>query len=87
MQAAHIVADPSPEGIAAVVNGLALCAIHHLAYDRDLLGIDPAGGVHIARASATSTTGRCCAKVFRVSTVHAIREAAAAKRSIRTPIV
>jgi putative restriction endonuclease len=49
VQAAHIVEDPSPEGIAAVVNGLALCAIHHLAYDRNLLGIDPAGEVHIAR--------------------------------------
>jgi putative restriction endonuclease len=49
VQAAHIVADPSPQGIAAVVNGLALCAIHHLAYDRNLLGIDPDGVVHIAR--------------------------------------
>ncbi len=28
--------------------GLALCAIHHLAYDRHLLGIDPEGLVHIA---------------------------------------
>jgi ATP-binding cassette, subfamily B, bacterial len=36
------------EGIAAVVNGLALCAIHHLAFDRNLLGIDPTGVVHIA---------------------------------------
>lgn len=49
VQAAHIVADPSPEGIATVVNGLALCAIHHLAYDRNLLGIDPTGVVHIAK--------------------------------------
>jgi putative restriction endonuclease len=49
VQAAHIVSDPSPAGIAAVVNGLALCAIHHLAYDRNLLGIDPSGGVHIAQ--------------------------------------
>jgi putative restriction endonuclease len=49
VQAAHIVEDPDPEGIAAVVNGLALCAIHHLAYDRNLLGIDPQGVVHIAR--------------------------------------
>ena len=31
-----------------MVNGLALCAIHHLAFDRNLLGIDPAGVVHIA---------------------------------------
>jgi putative restriction endonuclease len=27
---------------------LALCAIHHLAFDRNLLGIDPGGVVHIA---------------------------------------
>ncbi len=36
------------EGVAAVVNGLARCAIHHLAFDRNLLGIDPDGVVHIA---------------------------------------
>jgi putative restriction endonuclease len=48
LQAAHIVPDVEPEGIAAVVNGLALCAIHHLAFDRNLLGIDPRGTVHIA---------------------------------------
>jgi putative restriction endonuclease len=47
VQAAHIVPDTDPAGIAAVVNGLALCAIHHLAYDRNLLGIDPRGvGAH-----------------------------------------
>lgn len=48
VQAAHIIEDRSPEGIAAVINGIALCAIHHLAYDRNLLGIDPEGVVHIA---------------------------------------
>lgn len=48
VQAAHIVPDVEPEGIAAVINGLALCAIHHLAFDRNLLGIDPDGVVHIA---------------------------------------
>ena len=48
VQAAHIVPDIENAGIAAVVNGLALCAIHHLAYDRNLLGIDPDGVVHIA---------------------------------------
>ena len=49
LQAAHIVDDHEPAGHATVVNGLALCAIHHLAYDRNLLGIDPEGVVHIAR--------------------------------------
>ncbi len=48
VQAAHIVPDADPAGVAAVVNGLALCAIHHLAFDRNLLGIDPGGVVHIA---------------------------------------
>jgi len=48
VQAAHIVPDVEAAGIAAVVNGLALCAIHHLAFDRNLLGIDPTGVVHIA---------------------------------------
>jgi putative restriction endonuclease len=49
LQAAHIISDTDPDGIAAVENGLALCAIHHLAYDRELLGIDSAGVVHIAQ--------------------------------------
>lgn len=49
VQAAHIVEDREDQGVAAVVNGLALCAIHHLAYDRNLMGIDPEGVVHIAR--------------------------------------
>jgi putative restriction endonuclease len=47
VEASHIIRDPDPQGIAAVVNGIALCAIHHLAYDRNLLGIDPTGVVHI----------------------------------------
>jgi putative restriction endonuclease len=48
LQAAHIIEDPDPLGQATVVNGIALCAIHHLAYDRNLLGIAPDGLVHIA---------------------------------------
>ena len=47
VEASHIIRDTDPAGIAAVINGIALCAIHHLAYDRNLLGIDPAGVVHI----------------------------------------
>lgn len=49
LQAAHIIDDRDPAGHATVVNGVALCAIHHLAYDRNLMGIDPDGVVHIAR--------------------------------------
>jgi putative restriction endonuclease len=49
LQAAHIIEDRDPRGEATVVNGISLCAIHHLAYDRNLMGIDPGGMVHIAR--------------------------------------
>jgi putative restriction endonuclease len=57
VQAAHIVEDTETQGIAAVVNGLALCAIHHLAYDRNLMGIDPDGVVHIARRLLEESDG------------------------------
>ncbi|NLT26514.1 MAG: restriction endonuclease [Microbacteriaceae bacterium] len=41
LDAAHIVRDRDEHGFAHVTNGLALCKIHHAAYDRDLLGIRP----------------------------------------------
>jgi putative restriction endonuclease len=49
LQAAHIIDDRDPGGEATVVNGISLCAIHHLAYDRNLIGIDPTGVVHVAK--------------------------------------
>lgn len=49
LQAAHILEDRHPRGTASVVNGIAMCAIHHLAYDRNVMGIDPGGEVHIAK--------------------------------------
>jgi len=48
LEASHIIRDGAPDGIASVINGLSLCAIHHRAYDRNLLGIDPRGEVHIS---------------------------------------
>lgn len=48
IEAAHIVAYTEPDAVSTVVNGIALCAIHHLAYDRNLMGIDPACVVHIS---------------------------------------
>jgi putative restriction endonuclease len=50
LQAAHILEDRDPRGFARIDNGISLCAIHHLAYDRNLLGIDPEGVVHIAQS-------------------------------------
>jgi putative restriction endonuclease len=41
LDAAHILEDRHPQGIPAVSNGLALCKIHHAAYDQDILGVRP----------------------------------------------
>lgn len=41
LDAAHIVADGEPLGQPVIPNGLAMCKIHHAAYDNDLLGISP----------------------------------------------
>ena len=41
LDAAHIVPDREQAGVAAVRNGLALCKIHHAAYDCRVLGIRP----------------------------------------------
>lgn len=41
LDAAHIVPDNDERGVASVVNGLAMCKIHHAAFDRYFLGIRP----------------------------------------------
>ena len=41
LDAAHIVADRDPGGVPAVRNGLALCKLHHAAFDGYLMGITP----------------------------------------------
>ncbi|MEN1974857.1 HNH endonuclease [Cellulomonas sp. P4] len=41
LDAAHIVPDGEENGLPTTPNGLALCKIHHAAYDQDLLGITP----------------------------------------------
>jgi len=41
LEAAHILPDHHREGLPIVRNGLALCKIHHAAFDRNILGIRP----------------------------------------------
>lgn len=41
LDASHIVPDSAPGGDPVVSNGLALCKIHHAAYDSNILGIRP----------------------------------------------
>ena len=47
LDAAHIVPDRDPRGVAAVTNGISLCKIHHAAFDANILGIDPKLIVHV----------------------------------------
>jgi putative restriction endonuclease len=39
LEAAHILPDTNPLGVPTVPNGLALCALHHAAFDAHLIGI------------------------------------------------
>lgn len=41
LDAAHIIADGQPHGEPVVPNGLAMCKIHHAAFDSKILGIRP----------------------------------------------
>lgn len=41
LDAAHIVADSDPEGEPVVANGIALCKLHHAAFDKYFLSVRP----------------------------------------------
>jgi putative restriction endonuclease len=41
LEAAHIIPDKEPEGEPVVRNGVALCSLHHAAFDRYFLGLRP----------------------------------------------
>jgi putative restriction endonuclease len=41
LEAAHILPDRHPKGEPVVANGLALCALHHAAFDHHFLGVRP----------------------------------------------
>jgi putative restriction endonuclease len=47
LDAAHIIPDREEHGLPEVPNGLALCKIHHCAYDVHILGVDPEYRVHV----------------------------------------
>jgi putative restriction endonuclease len=41
LEAAHIIADRDPEGEPRISNGLALCKLHHAAFDCHIIGVNP----------------------------------------------
>ena len=47
LDAAHIISDKEEMGVAWVPNGMAMCKIHHAAYDRNFMGITPDYGIQI----------------------------------------
>lgn len=47
LDAAHIIPDHDDRGLPEIPNGLALCKIHHSAYDTNILGISPDLLVHV----------------------------------------
>ncbi len=57
LDAAHIVEDSASLGEPIVPNGIALCKIHHAAYDRDLMGVTPDYVVEINEALRREVDG------------------------------
>jgi putative restriction endonuclease len=49
LDAAHIIPDANPLGVPSVPNGLALCTLHHAAFDTHLIGITPDYQVQVRR--------------------------------------
>jgi putative restriction endonuclease len=41
LEAAHIIPDADPEGEPIINNGISLCKLHHAAFDRMFIGINP----------------------------------------------
>jgi putative restriction endonuclease len=47
LDAAHILEDKDVRGLPEIPNGLALCGVHHSAYDANIMGIAPDQRIHI----------------------------------------
>jgi putative restriction endonuclease len=50
LDAAHIIADRDPEGEPLVSNGVALCKLHHAAFDRFFFAIRPDYSIEVRRS-------------------------------------
>jgi putative restriction endonuclease len=57
LEAAHIIPDSEPGGEPVVRNGIALCALHHAAFDRFLIGIRPDYSVAVRTAILEESDG------------------------------
>ena len=57
LQASHILPDRDERGVPEVPNGLALCHLHHGAFDADLLGVRPDGHIELSRTLRETRDG------------------------------
>lgn len=57
LEAAHIMPDTDPLGEPKVSNGLALCNLHHAAFDRYLIGFRPDGTIEVRRDVLNDSDG------------------------------
>jgi putative restriction endonuclease len=57
LDAAHILPDSHPRGEPIVPNGIALCSLHHAAFDRHILGIRPDRVIEIRQDVLEETDG------------------------------
>lgn len=57
LDAAHIVGDRHPLGAPVVPNGLALCKIHHAAFDQNIIGIRPDSVIELNAELLEATDG------------------------------
>ncbi len=57
LDAAHILPDGHPKGQPVIPNGLALCKLHHAAFDANILGIRPDYSIQIRSDVLRETDG------------------------------
>ena len=72
LDAAHIVSDIEEAGEPSVQNGLSLCAIHHRAFDQNLVGVSPDYVVHVSHRLREDEDGPMLEvlKGFHAATLH-----------------
>ena len=73
LEAAHILSDKDKRGRPEVPNGLALCRLHHGAYDRNLLGIRPDHVIEISPTLMTASDGPVLEKGIKAFNKQRIR--------------
>ena len=57
LDAAHIIGDNAEFGDPIISNGLSMCKIHHAAFDKNILGINPDYFVHVRNDILEETDG------------------------------